>query len=341
MKYSLSHLVRHTAYLLFLCFSMPLSAQETIVTYIKKNGGYTADKDSATYTSILRLLPNASGLYELNDYYTTGSLKRHGWVKTSDPRRLRFEGLVETYYDNGTLEAATNYADNKLIDTTKRYYRNGVLKETMIYLKSMDSSGEFPLSDKDSRLVYYADSAGNVQVRDGNGTIERVSHGTDIERGNYTAGRREGRWEGTSQKGKYRFEEWYEKGILSKGMSTDSLGNEYPYQQRDVQPEYPGGIQGLRTFVAQNYRYPPRAIHAKVVGQVVISFVVERTGRPSDFQVVDDLGYGTGAAGIDAIRKAQEWTPGYQRGVPVRVKYSLPIRLNLASHSQTRKSTSP
>ncbi|TJZ61465.1 TonB family protein [Sphingobacterium olei] len=343
MKYFLPHLVRCAAYLLFLCFSTPLSAQETIVTYIKKNGGNTPHKDSAAYTSILRLLPNESGLYELNDYYATGDLKRHGWVKTIDPRRLRFEGLVETYYDNGILEATVYYADDKLIDTAKRYYRNGVLRESRVYLASMETPNEFLFTEMNSRLVYYADSMGNVQVRDGNGEIEIATNNTDIERGNYTAGRREGRWEGTFQKAKYRFEEWYENGILTKGMTTDSLGNQHTYQERDIQPEYPGGIQKLRTFIAQNYRYPPRAIQAKVVGQVVISFVVDKTGSVTDFEIVDDLGYGTGAVGIDVIKKAQDWIPGNQRGIPVRVKYSLPIRLNLASPSlpPTRKSSSP
>ncbi len=318
-------------FLLTRLFDHPAMAQETIVTYIKKNGGHTAHKDSAAYTSILRVIPNDEGLYELNDYYPNGNLKRHGWVMTADPRRLQFEGLVETYYDDGVLNEAVHYADNKQIDTALRYYRNGVLRERVAYLEVAEK-------EPDTRLVYYADSLGNVHVRDGEGEVEIKIGEDDVERGRYAGGLRDGRWEGTFYKAKYRFEEWYEDGVVTKGLTTDSVGKQYPYEKREIQPEYPGGIRNLMQFVAQNYRYPREAVQAKVGGQILIGFVVDTTGTPTEFEVVNDLGYGTAAVGIEVIKKSGRWTPGYQRGIPVRVKYMLPIRLNLSARPPERSS---
>lgn len=330
---------KYAVCLLFLFFSSFLKAQETIVTYIKKDGGHTIYKDSADYTSIIRLTPNEEGLYELNEYYADETLKRHGWIKTADPLRLRFEGLVESYYDTGALETVVRYAENQRVDTAEKYYRNGILKEREAYLKRSEEQLGFPRPDTSKRLVYYADSLGNVQVQDGNGKAEIIYNKIDVERGEYAGGLRTGRWEGTFHKGKYHFEEWYQNGVVSKGLTTDSIGKQHAYEHREIQPEYPGGKRSFAGFVAQNYHYPKEAVQAKVTGQLRIRFVVDTTGVPIEFKVIHDLGYGTAAAGIDAIKKAERWAPGYQRGVPVRVAYTIPLTLNRSKRPSEKSSS--
>lgn len=320
----------YTILLLCLFSVTSLKAQETIVTYMKKNGSFTAIKDSADYTRIIRIAPNDASLYEVNEYYPNGNLKRHGWVKAPNPKRLQFEGTVETYYDNETLEATEQYANNKLVDTAKSYYRNGVLKESRVYLKTKENSGLVIDPELETRLIYYADSLNKVQVKNGKGSAKILLKDNDFEQGEYADGVRIGHWTGKMLKGKYQFEEWYEKGILTKGVTKDSTGKAYNYTIKDVQPEYPGGIRQLRMFIGNNYRYPEKAIEAEVSGQVTISFVVEKTGNTSNYKIIHDLGYGTGNAGIEVVKKINNWTPGYQRGIPVRVAYILPISLNLA-----------
>ncbi len=316
-------------FLLFTALVIPSKAQETIVSYIKKNRGFTAFKDSAAYTNIIRLSTNELGLHELNEYYPNGNLKRHGWTKVADPRRLYLEGIIESYHNNGNLAVSAGYKHNKLSDTLKRYYENGLLKEIRFFSGSEASPNEFLFQDQHSRLIYYADSTGRQQIVNGNGKFE-FKDSINSEKGQYIDGLRQGHWEGTLKKGKNKFEEWYEKGILSKGTSTDSMGNVHHYTQRDVQPEYPGGIKNLMIFIAQNYKYPKEALNAKVSGQLLISFVIEKNGLANEFEVINDLGYGTAASGIAVLKKAEKWTPGYQYGMPVRVQYSIPIRLNTA-----------
>ena len=324
----------HWVIIFGLLAALPISnrveAQDVIVTYIKENGGQTAYRDSAVYTRILRITPNDEGLHELNEYYPNGNVRRHGWVKAPDPQRMQFEGEVETYYEEGALREVARYAANHRTDTTLRYYPNGVLKERVIYSQSTP----------DTRLVYYADSLGNIQVEEGTGEAVIDMGNGDVEQGHYRGGLREGHWTGTFQKTKCRFEEWYEGGVVTSGITTDSLGKQYTYEQPKVQPEYPGGVHNLKQFVAQNYQYTKAAIQARVNGQLVIAFVVDTTGIPTHYEVVNDLGYGTAAAGIDVLKKSQPWTPGYQRGVPVRVQYKLPIRLNL-SREPLRPASSP
>lgn len=313
-----------------LLFAKPVDAQETIVSYLKKSGAFTAIKDSADYTRIIQLAANDASLFELNEYYPNGNLKRHGWVKAPDPKLIRFEGLVETYYDNEILEASMYYTDNKLIDTAKRYYRNGVLKESIVYLKLKDNQNYLLDNDLETRLIYYADSLDKVYITNGNGTVKLEHKDKDYEQGEYADGLRVGHWTGTMLKGKYRFEEWYERGAVKNGETTDSLGQTIKYTQKQIQPEYPGGINELRAFIGKNFKYPRESITAGIAGQVTINFVVEKDGKVSSFKILNDLGYGTGKAGIEVLKRASDWIPGYMRGVPVRVAYTLPIRLNLS-----------
>src|SRR5690606_38469735 len=75
--------------------------QVAVVTYVKENESHTADKDSSVYTNIIQIAANDESLHELNDYYPHGKPNRHGFVKTADPRRIHFMGLVESYNDDG------------------------------------------------------------------------------------------------------------------------------------------------------------------------------------------------------------------------------------------------
>lgn len=110
---------------------------------------------------------------------------------------------------------------------------------------------------------------------------------------------------------------------------TETGGSNEIFQSVEIDPEPPGGMKSFMEWVAKNFDYPQAAIEAGVNGQVQVSFVVERDGSLTDIKVVRDLKYGTGDAAVKLLKKAQKWSPGIQNGRPVRVAYTLPIRLNL------------
>lgn len=79
------------------------------------------------------------------------------------------------------------------------------------------------------------------------------------------------------------------------------------YTMVDDMAEYPGGIIALRTFIAQNLRYPEPARTNGVQGKIYIQFIVDEYGKvvpivenssvPVEIVVV---GYGTKKSGEDA-----------------------------------------
>ncbi|QNL51376.1 TonB family protein [Olivibacter sp. SDN3] len=97
----------------------------------------------------------------------------------------------------------------------------------------------------------------------------------------------------------------------------------------EVQPTFPGGMQEFYKWVGKNYNYPQMAKEQGVNGSIHVSFVVERDGSLTDIKVLRDLKYGTGEEAVRMLKASPKWKPGIQNGRPVRVSYSLPIKLNL------------
>lgn len=89
-----------------------------------------------------------------------------------------------------------------------------------------------------------------------------------------------------------------------------------------------GSINAFRTWVGNNYRVPPAATDAGVNGLIEVSFVIETDGSLTDLVVRRDLRFGTGEELMRLLRSAKKWKPGIQNGRPVRVAYTLPLRIN-------------
>lgn len=89
-------------------------------------------------------------------------------------------------------------------------------------------------------------------------------------------------------------------------------------------PKLKGGLEKLQGCV----QYPAIARKAGIEGRVVVQFIVNKEGKVENPQVIREIG---GGADEEALRCVQqsEFEPGYQRGVPVRVQYSLPVIFRL------------
>lgn len=122
-----------------------------------------------------------------------------------------------------------------------------------------------------------------------------------------------------------------EQKTISKPVIIENLNNESNkdsiYITTEVMPEYPGGINAFREFVAANFKTPKT--NRDIKGTLIINFVVEPDGSLSDIEVVRDLGFGTGFEAVRILKLADKWIPGVQDGKPVRVRYTLPIQIDI------------
>lgn len=302
--------------------------QLSFTTFYTKNGEETKNQEEAHYYKELSVLKN-SEVRVVEKYIKTDKIKLLGTYPSFTDKK--FVGQKYEAFENGKIKSKEFYSANGLlIDTAYYYHPNGKLK--IAYEYPYESYGK-STKVTDTLILVYHDSLGNRHLVNGNGYAEIDYRNSTIEKGNFENHKRVGSWTGTFMNGKYTFEENYEKGKLISGVTTDSLNNTYPYDNANymIQPQYPGDIIAIRRFIANNYKYPQEAIRNRVKGTVKVSFVIDKEGNMAEMKVDEDLGFGTGEAAISVLKKAKKWTPGFMRGVPVNVSYSLPIRLDLTS----------
>ena len=94
-------------------------------------------------------------------------------------------------------------------------------------------------------------------------------------------------------------------------------------------PEFPGGMDALYKYLAENIKYPKLAQENGITGKVYLTFVVERDGSITDIKTLRDIGGGCAAEAIRVVKSMPKWTPGKQRGKAVRVQFNLPVNFNL------------
>ncbi len=94
-------------------------------------------------------------------------------------------------------------------------------------------------------------------------------------------------------------------------------------------PEYPGGLKALMQYLATNIKYPVEAKKDKIEGRIFINFIVEKDGAVTHAKVLRGIGHGCDKEALRVVENMPPWTPGMQRGKPVRVSFNLPVKFTL------------
>ncbi|MGY6523662.1 MAG: energy transducer TonB [Mongoliitalea sp.] len=94
-------------------------------------------------------------------------------------------------------------------------------------------------------------------------------------------------------------------------------------------PEFPGGMEAWYQYLQKNLKYPTQARRMGIEGTVYVVFVVNTDGSIQDVELLRGIGGGCDEEAIRVVQNAPKWTPGKQRGRPVRVRMRLPVRFKL------------
>lgn len=94
-------------------------------------------------------------------------------------------------------------------------------------------------------------------------------------------------------------------------------------------PEFPGGQAALLKFLATSIKYPVIAQENGIQGRVTVSFVVNKDGSVVDAEVVRGVDPSLDKEALRVVGIMPKWSPGEQRGKPVRVKYTVPVTFRL------------
>jgi len=89
------------------------------------------------------------------------------------------------------------------------------------------------------------------------------------------------------------------------------------------------GGEGLLAYLNRNVKYPLIAEENGIQGRVICTFVVERDGSITDVKVIKSVDPSLDKEAKRVIGSMPKWNPGIQKGVPVRVKFTLPVTFRL------------
>lgn len=115
----------------------------------------------------------------------------------------------------------------------------------------------------------------------------------------------------------------------SVAAPTDGVAKDEVFMVTEQMPEYPGGMKELFKFLQDNLKYPENAMKNNVQGRVIVQFVVEKDGTPTEFKVARSVDPDLDAEALRVMKTMSKWKPGMQRGEVVRVKYTVPVSFKL------------
>ena len=89
-------------------------------------------------------------------------------------------------------------------------------------------------------------------------------------------------------------------------------------------PEYPGGMSALQKYLSEKIAGSP--MKGKAGGRVMVGFTVAETGKIKDVRVLQSDEASLNQEAERIVSEMPDWILGKQRGRPVPVKYTVPIR---------------
>ncbi|MBO5678739.1 MAG: TonB family protein [Bacteroidaceae bacterium] len=121
----------------------------------------------------------------------------------------------------------------------------------------------------------------------------------------------------------------YESTKPGRGGSSGNSEEGEIFQVVEEQPLFPGGMQEMMKFLQQNIKYPKEAQEQGKQGRVIVQFVVNKDGSIVNDSIVRSVDPLLDAEALRVVRSMPNWTPGKQKGKPVRVRFTLPVTFHL------------
>lgn len=109
------------------------------------------------------------------------------------------------------------------------------------------------------------------------------------------------------------------------------------YDLVDEMPSFPGGLEELYKWIDNNVQYPAVARENGIEGRVILKFIVEKDGSLSDSTVIHSVHPMVDREALRLVGQMPKWNPGKRAGIPVRVRYCLPIKFKLGESKPNQK----
>ena len=124
-------------------------------------------------------------------------------------------------------------------------------------------------------------------------------------------------------------QEWFDPQDYDYIMVEPEPEPEEIFFVAEDQPEFPGGEAALMEYLKKNIKYPSICRENNIQGRVIVTFIVNKDGSIVEPEIAASVNPSLDKEALRVISYMPNWKPGYQRGKPVRVKYSVPVNFKL------------
>ncbi len=234
---------------------------------------------------------------KVRDFYRGGAIQMKGYYKDN----LK-DGVFLYYSPDSTYEAAGVYKKEYKSGKWEYFYPNGKLERKRYY--------------KDRTYTLHVwDTLGFPMVQEGNGTeIQRHPNGVISLYGAFQEGRRTGLWYGYHPNGAPYFEEYYDDGLLTKGISYDVQGKRFTYDINTLFPSPQGGDAALQAYLAAHTFLQTDTTAAPNSGEITVIFTVNAQGELYNFRFQDAPTSSYEWQAELLLRNGPAWLPARQYG---------------------------
>jgi len=267
-------------------------------------------------------------------------------------------GPYKLYYENGRIKNEKKFTNDYIEGNNISYHENGVILSNIEYKNgtpynviamndSLEQTQDFGnLENGTGTLTKYSakgKKVSKIKYKDGfeDGlSIFYYENGERYSETNYLMGRLDGSSTLYFSNGKIYHSSVYMEGQLMISSTIESA--DYSLFEKDqkavrfinesavqVTAESLGGEEGLMSFIQANFKSPEASKTPSQQGIIHTSFVVNIDGSIQNVKITKGLSLELDTEALEVIKKMPPWVPAFNDGLPVSVRFDLPIRYTL------------
>jgi TonB family protein len=243
----------------------------------------------------------------------------------ADKERKIKEGRFLGYYTNGMMSDSGRYSNNQLEGNYYEWYSDGEQKALHHYHRGIRV---------DTCVNWRKDgSLAELSITDslGNGLFEKFyESGAKLESGRLLNGKKQGTCQVFASDGKKMMEILYQGDSALQMQCFDEGGKlKSGACIYEKPPEFPGGVNGWKSYLEENLKYPNVAIRKEITGVVKVQFQVAKDGALSDFEILTSPHESLSNEVLRLMKMSPKWEPAVQYNKRVAYKHVQAITFRL------------
>ncbi|MDE6417311.1 MAG: energy transducer TonB [Duncaniella sp.] len=117
--------------------------------------------------------------------------------------------------------------------------------------------------------------------------------------------------------------------VIVEEKKPEPVDDNKVFEVVEQKPQFPGGDAALLKYISDNIRYPAAAQENGIQGRVVVRFVVTKSGKVGDVQVMRSKDPDLDREAVRVVKTLPAFVPGKMNGHSVNVWYTLPVTFKL------------